>query len=146
MSGAMKDPSDPLQEAYVGALKASSDVKAVLGDPARVFDKVPAQPTYPYIRVGDDQILPEAYGCANTWEAHVTIHVWSRAAAPRPEVKVIANAIAGVMCSGPDNPPFTPAGFVVEEWEFSSSNTNMEADGVTAHGVLVFRYILVDAA
>lgn len=139
----MRDPSHAMQAAYVPALKASTGVKALLGDPARVRDLVEAVPVYPYARIGDDEVLPQANGCFDQWEMFVTIHVFSRASAPRPEAKLILDAIAGVMAD--DDAPLTLDGFTTSLSEYHSSRTFMEADGVTAHGVGVFRYLL-DAA
>ena len=53
----MSDASLVLQGAVVTLLKSTAAVAAIVG--ARVYDSVPESPTFPYITVGDDQVLPE---------------------------------------------------------------------------------------
>lgn len=140
----MKDPSYAIQGAVYTKLAAAAGVKALIGDPARIYDKVVADPTYPFVRIGDDQVLDNSNTCADGWEAVVTLHIFSRnPTAPRPEVKAISNAIG--IAIGNDDSLIAPAGFEVTEVRFGQSHTFMEADGVTAHGVMTLRYLVNDA-
>lgn len=141
----VKDPSYAIQAAVYTALAASTGVKALLGDPVRVFDKVEANPTYPYARIGDDQVVGDSNSCHDGWEVYVTVHVFGRdATAPRPQVKQIGNAIA--LAIGDNNALIAPAGFLVTEVELEQSRTYMEEDGLTAHAVLVFKFLVDDGA
>jgi hypothetical protein len=141
----VKDPSDDIQVAYVAALTAAATIKAKVGDPPRVFDEVPTDPVYPYIRVGDDQCVDDSNGCSDAWEMFCTFHTFSRgegALGARAEVKQIHNAMVGVLVN--DDTPLAPLGFKITEAQMRDSRVFMEADGVTAHGALVVRY-LIDA-
>lgn len=141
----MKDPSYAIQGAVNTALAASAGVKALLGDPPRVYDKAPANANYPYARIGDDQAVGDSNSCADGWEVYVTVHVYGRhPQAPRPQVKAILNAIA--LALGNNDALIAPAGFVVTEVELEQSRTYMEEDGLTAHGVLTFKYLVDDGA
>lgn len=138
----MKDPSDAVQAGVYAALAASTAVKALLGDPVRVYDKVLPDPGYPFTRIGDDQAVDDANGCADGWEVFCTLHTFSRdAIAPRPAVKVIHNALLGVLVS---DPPIAATGFNVADVQLVDSRTFMEADGVTCHGVLTVKYRVAD--
>jgi hypothetical protein len=139
----MKEPSHALQPATVAALKASAALKALIGDPVRVRDKVEDGLAFPYVRIGDDQVLDDSNGCADAWEVFSTFHIFADDAAARMTVKQICGAIVAAVCD-PDA-PIAPAGFAVTLSKMHDFRSFFEADGVTAHGVLVVRH-LVDAA
>jgi hypothetical protein len=141
----MKDPSHAIQAAVYSKLTGSAAVKAVLGDPARIYDKVVATPNYPFARIGDDQVVGDSNSCSDGWQVYVTVHIFGRnPQAPRPEVKLVQNAIAGAL--GDFASLIAPAGLHVVDVDLQDSRTFMEADGLTAHGVMVFRYLVADAA
>ncbi len=52
------DPERALQSALIACLSASSAIKALLGDPARVFDQPPEKPGYPHLTIGPGQTRP----------------------------------------------------------------------------------------
>lgn len=140
----MKDPSYAMQGAVHAALVNSAAVKALVGDPARIFDKVESDPVYPFVRIGDDQALGRSNACADGWEFFATVHIFSRdVSAPRPEVKLISNAIG--LAIGDDDAPPAPVGFRIDVVELERSETYMEDDGLTAHGVMTFRYLVMEA-
>lgn len=139
----MKDPRLALQAGVWAALTSSAAVKALIGNPARVYDKVVKDPTYPFVRIGDDQVLNDSNGCADAWEAFVTVHIFSRdTKAPRPQVRAISNAVVGVL----DNTgaPLTLAGFTIELSDFQEARDWEEEDGLTVHGIARVRYLIAD--
>lgn len=144
----MKDPSYAMQGAVHTALTASTAVQAVLGNPPRVYDKVPAaeQLSYPYARIGDDQVVGDSNACGDGWEVYVTIHIFSNhAQTPRPQVKQVSNAIG--LALGDFSALIAPAGFEVVEVSLEQSRTFFDdKDGLTCHGVMTFRYLVNDAA
>ena len=140
----MKDPSYAIQGAIYAALAGSAGVQAVLGNPVRVYDKVVPAPAYPYARIGDDQAVGDSNSCADGWEVYVTVHVFANdAQAPRPQVKLVCNAIGQALGNFASLP--APTGFQVTDVELVQSRTFMEDDGLTAHGVMSFRYLVNDA-
>lgn len=142
----MKDPSAAISEAVYQKLINAAGVTALVGSsPARIWDKVPADTGYPYIRVGDDQAVGDSNQCWDGWEFYVTIHIFSRQPQyPRLEVKDIANAVG--IAIGDNASLVAPAGFIVTEVELQQSRSFMEDDGITAHGVMTFRYLVADGA
>lgn len=137
----MSEPSFEMQKAVYAALSGSSALLALLGGQTRIYDKVVANPVYPFLRIGDDQSIDDANSCGDAWEVVTTIHVFSRAAAPRTEVKQIGNqVVAALLPNGP-----SPTGFICTEAQFRDFRTFFEADQATAHGVMTFRF-LVDPA
>lgn len=140
----MKEPSAAVSEAVYQKLINAAGVTALVGSsPARIWDKVPAAPAYPFIRLGDDQAVGDSNGCFDAWEFYVTVHIFSRHEQyPRLEAKDIANQVA--IAIGNNASLIAPAGFVVTEVELVQSRPIMEADGVTAHQVMTFKYRVAD--
>lgn len=140
-------PLDQLTLAITAALKASTAVKALCGDPARIYDTVPGNPTYPYIRVGDDQEIGDDNGCARAWECFATLHIF---ALPTPGLgargvaKQVGAAVRAALVE--DMSPTALTGFVIDLAEHRDFRAYIEADGITAHGVLVVRYLIGEAA
>lgn len=52
------DQAGALVAAIIGRLKADAGVRAVLGDPARVWDVEPAEPGWPHMRIGPVESRP----------------------------------------------------------------------------------------
>lgn len=143
----MKDPSAAMQKAIYAKLVASSAIAAALGGTAKAYDKSPnqdpAQWPEPLLRIGDDQAVGDSNGCADGWEFYSTIHTYSRdAQRPRMVAKELMNHVA--IAVGNDAQLPAPLGFVVVEVDLVQSRTFMEADGITAHGVQTFRYLVAD--
>jgi hypothetical protein len=94
----VSDPSLELQAALVAALK--NNIGAAVAD--RVYDQVPAPvppattPTFPYVTLGDCQVLPDKAGCIDGVEVYPQIDVWSRAVG-YPEVKTIVKAVLAAL-------------------------------------------------
>lgn len=52
------DPERALQLALLTKLRANGDLKALLGNPPRVYDEPPADPVYPYVSLGRSETRP----------------------------------------------------------------------------------------
>lgn len=128
-----------IQKAVYATLAANAGVKALIGDPARVYDRVPDNFAFPYVTIGDDQIIDDSNSCADAFEVFCSVHVWSRAVG-RIEAKTIGAAVREALDS-----QLSITGFTVAEWRAQPARYFVEPDGLTTHGVLVFRY-LIDAA
>jgi hypothetical protein len=142
----VKEPSAAISEAVYQKLINAAGVTAFVGSsPARIWDKIPDAPTYPYIRVGDDQAVGDSNSCWDGWEFFATIHIFSRHPQyPRLEAKDIASQVG--IALGNNASLIAPAGFHVSEVELEQSRVYFEADGVTAHGVMTFRFGIDDGA
>lgn len=141
----MKDPSAAMQAAIHAKLVASSAIATAMGGTAKAYDKAPDPRPDPFIRVGDDQAVGDSNSCADGWEFYATVHTFSAdGQRPRMVAKELMNHVAIAVGNEAQLP--APTGFVVVEVELVQSRTFMEADGVTAHGVQTFRYLVADGA
>lgn len=138
-----------LQRAVFAALRGSSDLQTLCE--GRVFDAVPqpyAEETeaqylkrirFPYITIGDDQIIDDGNSCAPAWECFVNVHVWSREVG-RPQAKAVGAAVMEAL-----DVALTIDGFVVKDHQFRDAQYPRDTDGVTTHGILQFRYLIDEA-
>lgn len=139
----MSDPAYAMQSAIVTALKASSPLATAMGGTATIYDQVVASPVYPFVRVGEDQSLDDSNGCSDGWEYLATLHIFARqieGLGARPLAKRISAALVTAMKG-----VSAATGFVIAEQELESTRHFMEEDGVTAHSVVVIRYLIDQA-
>ena len=128
----MSDPSLEIQAAVVAALKTSGALPAAIG--SRVYDSVPTAPTFPYITLGDCQVLPDKAGCIDGAELFMQIDVWSRTVG-FTEAKQIAKSVVTKL----DDKPLTVAGQDVIVFEHQSTQYLRDPDGLTRHAAMTFR-------
>lgn len=131
----MTDPSLPLQDALVAALRADGALPAVVG--GRVFDQAPANPIFPYVTLGDGQVLPDKAECIDGVEIFLQVDVWSRKVGYAEAKQIAAAAIAAL-----DDQALTVAGFNVTVFELSSVQYLRDPDGLTRHAAITFRGLL----
>lgn len=134
-----------LQAAIVAALKADSDVRAIVGAApnTRVFDNVPRNSTgeitaqYPLVSMGPKQVLNDDADCITGFEISLQIDCWSRAVG-FAEVERLAEAVRDclVVLTG-DSPVVN--GLVL--FEFQDMSIRRE-DGTTSHAILSFRALI----
>src|SRR5262249_32349573 len=69
-------------EALAAAIRAAgmadAGVKAVLGDPARIYDDPPLDVVFPYVTIGRIESKPSDASGAEAIEHAITLHAWSR--------------------------------------------------------------------
>lgn len=131
----MSDPSLLLQKKIVDLLKESGALPDVVA--GRVFDEPPTVALFPYVTVGDGQVLgDDTDGCGDASEVIVQVDAWSRAVG-YPEVKGIAAAIRGKLKTVP-----VISGFVVTVVEFQQCQFLRDPDGKTRHAAIQFRYLI----
>jgi hypothetical protein len=131
----MSDPSLPLQASVVAALKGDSGVAALVGD--RVYDQAPAAASFPYISLGDTQVLPDKADCIDGTEIFTVLDAWSRKEG-FPEVKRIGAAIVSAL----DDQALSVTGYALVVFELESIRYLHDPDGLTRHAVLTFRSLL----
>ncbi len=56
-------PDLELQIAIVAVLRASADLKTLIGDPIRLYQSVPDGAAFPYITIGEGQCVPDVADC-----------------------------------------------------------------------------------
>jgi hypothetical protein len=131
----MSDPSLELQAAVVTALKGNAGVIAVVG--TRVYDNVPPTATFPYISLGDSQVLPDKADCIDGTEIFFNLDGWSRDLR-FPECKSISKAVVAAL----DDQALTVTGYTAVVFELDSINYLRDPDGITRHVALSFRALV----
>ena len=105
-----------------------------------VYDDVPFLPegmpteNFPYVVIGDDTLIPWDNDTNIGVDATLTLHVWSRY-----KGRVEAKNIQGEIYTLLNRSSLTIAGFTVVDLLFEFSETFVENDGQTRHGVQRFR-------
>jgi len=131
----LSDPSLELQAALVGKLKADPGVQAVVGQ--RIYDEVPAHPTFPYISLGDNQVLPDDADCIDGTEIFWQLDGWARDPTfPMP--KQISKAVVACL----HNQELIVSNYAAVVVEISTLNYLHDPDGITRHVAMTFRFLL----
>lgn len=103
-----------------------------------VYDHVPQDAEFPYIRIGEDTAIDFDTDSSVGTEHTIHIHVWSRYRG-KQEVKEIQQAVYDALQR--HALPLPDLNLVSIDFEFSE--TVLDADGLTRHGVQRFR-VLID--
>lgn len=123
-----------LQKAIYAALVAGPGVAG-----GRIYDRVPEKPVFPYVTIGDDQVLDDGNTCEDGWEVASNVHVWSRPAeGSKVEVKDLAAAIVPRLAVT----TLDVSGFRLIAAQLETSRVFRDPDGITEHAVLTFRHVL----
>lgn len=125
-----------IQKAVVAALKAAAPVSALVG--ARVFDRVPPDAAYPYVNVGEIQLLPEDTDCGESAEVFVTIHVWSNTpgAVQARDLAAKVRAALHRQALTLDDPHVLTEGEITDVRVFADPNPTL------THGVITYRALV----
>lgn len=123
--------SDEVQVAIYQALVAGVPVCG-----GRVHDDVPEHPEFPYVSIGDENMIDDSNGCDAGWEVFSTVHVWSRAVG-RVEAKTIladvAERLGGISAL---------SGHSLIDTSIETSRIFRDPDGLTTHGVVSVKFIV----
>lgn len=139
----MSDPALAIQNAMETALRASAALKSAMGlATVRLYTaSAPAGAPFPYLVIGEDQIIDDSTECAESSEVITTVHVWTRVdgnvSASRTQAKSIAGAIRPIIKSLSG-----VTGFVVVLSEFESTRHLTDPDGLTCHAIVEHRFLL----
>ena len=131
----MSDPSLELQSAIVDKLLADSGVQAVVG--SRVYVLPPKAPMFPYISIGDNQVLPDKADCIDGTEIFWQIDGWTRDQTG-PEDKEISKAVVAAL----DDQSLTVSGYNAVIAEINTISYLRDPDGLTRHAAIGFRFLL----
>jgi len=102
-----------------------------------VYDNVPDNAVAPYVVIGDDTFVQMDTDLIVGFEATITIHSWSKYRG-RAEVKTIMGNIYDAL----HRAEFTVQGYNLLGCDCEYSETFLESDGVTRHGVQRFRILI----
>lgn len=120
-----------LQEAIAPLLKADATLAAIIA--ARVYDQPPSSPTFPYVTIGDAQMLRDDASCLEGGQVYLTLHGWSRAVG-FPEVRRVADAVVEALHLA----PLTLATNRFISIMHTQTRTFRDSDGLTSHAVIEF--------
>lgn len=126
--------STEVQQAIYDALTATP---AVAG--GRVYDTVPDNAIFPYVSIGQEQVVGDGNACGDGWEVHADVHVWSRKPG-FPEAKGIAAAAVERVTA-----IASLSGVRVVQVEFQDQRALRDPDGLTSHVVISFRFLIDQA-
>ncbi len=126
-----------VQETLYAALAADTAMRALIGNPTRLYDVVPPGAIYPYVTLGEMTAREFDTKDQTGFEQNVTFHIWSRYRG-RKELKEIMQAIHTLLHTA--SLSVTGANFV--NCRMISAATNLEADGLTLHGVMRYRIVV----
>lgn len=104
-----------------------------------VFDDVPSGTDYPYIVIGEDTLIDYNTNEKSGFEATLTVHSWSDYPG-RKEVKEIQGAIYNAL----NRQELTVTGYNFVECYQEFSETFLENDGITRHGVQRFKVFYIE--
>ena len=128
------------QQAIYEKLLANNDIVA---RSIPVYDEVPepcdsgSLENFPYIVVGDDQSAAWDTDTELGADITATIHTWSRYAGKK-ETKELQGLVYGAL----NRAEFTISGYHVVMCDFLTSQSFLDADGKTRHGVQTFRFVI----
>ena len=127
---------DQLQKAIYSALTGASICSG------HIYDRVPKSATFPYVTIGDDDVIDDSNSCGDAYEVFPKIHVWSRSPAEsKLELKNIVAEIVPTIVGLSSVTDFT-----IVLSEFQGCSTIRDPDGLTEHAVLTFRLLLDPAS
>lgn len=136
------DAQWPLQQAVYSALRAASGLTDLLANGAdSVLDHAPQElAPYPYVVLGETTAVDWSAKTFEGQEHTLTLHTWSRYRGQR-EGKLIMAAVAGAL----DQAALSVTGHRLVLIRFEFSDTFMDPDGITRHGVQRFRALTEEA-
>ena len=123
-----------LAAAVRAAAMAHVDVKAALGDPARLYDEPPLDPVFPYATLGRVESRPADASGIDALEHVVTLHVWSRHSGRAEAVDAVA-----ALRKALHDTALTVAGRRLVFALVQFTDVFRASDGRTTHGVVRLR-------
>ena len=125
-----------LQTSIYSTLSNDNTLTSTLS--ATVHDEVPQGTAFPYVQIGEETAIDYSTKDLVGGEYTVTIHVWSRYKGSK-ETKEIMDRVHTLLH---DN-SLSVTGFNLINLRFEFSDILKDPDGVTRHGVMRFRAIIL---
>jgi len=125
-----------LQTAIYTKLSTDNNLTSTLG--ASVFDDIPEETPYPYVQLGEDTAIDYSTKDQTGSEVTVNIDVWSRYRGSL-QAKNIMDRVHTLLHDS--SLSVTGSNFINMRFEFS--DIIRDPDGITRHGVMRFRAIML---
>lgn len=119
--------------------RADTAVGALVGD--RIYDRVPPNPTFPYITLGDVQAIDEDADWRQRYAVTLTSHAWSRAVG-QVEALRIAQAMRDAIRGATRGSGLTVSGYCIASARHRDTRTFRDPDGLTTHAVVTFEAVI----
>lgn len=105
----------------------------------RIYDRVPENADFPYVTIGDEDVLDDGNDCLVEWDVAATIHIWSRpSSGSKREVKQIMGKVQRGLC----DPTLPVTGYAISLALLQQARAFRDPDGLTEHGVLTIQFTL----
>jgi len=125
-----------MQQAIYTALRADATLQSLVSNPVRVFDHTPQDSELPYIVIGEGTASDFDTKDTDGMDQSLTIHTWSDYRG-LSETKQIMGAVVDAL----DKAALSVTGHTLALLRFVGSNTLLDPDGLTRHGVQNFRAV-----
>lgn len=132
----MSDPLRALQKGVLDYLKGQASLSVWLGAPVRVYDEVPHEPVYPYLRLGRVEARPIGGIEAEATEQVLTLTAVSRFAGTEE-----ARAIAAELRQLLDQASLTLEGQHVVSVRVTYVDVFRSSDRYSIHGLVRLRVV-----
>lgn len=127
------------QFALQQTLYSALNVSAITTDlSCGVYDDVPQSASYPYIALGEETSIDYSVKDIQGGEATINLHIWSQYKGSK-ETKQIMDKIHDLL----HNSNLSVSGFNLINLRFEFSDIMRDPDGITRHGVMRFRAIIL---
>lgn len=129
-----------LQKFVYDTLKGSTEL---MGKVNGIFDYVPprigqdSDVKFPFVVIGEDNIVDNSDKCGTLKDPRVTIHVWSEA-----ETKIKLKEIMQIIHDLIHYVEGSVGGVRISTTNHEYTNTLQEAEGVVFHGIMVFTFYM----
>ena len=125
-----------LQTTIYSTLSSDNTLTSTLG--AGVYDEVLEGATYPFVSLGEETAVDYSTKDINGGETTINIHIWSQYKGAK-ETKQIMDRIHDLL----HDSNLSVTGFNLINLRYEFSDIMRDPDGVTRHGVMRFRAIIL---
>ena len=125
-----------LQTTIYSTLSNDNTLTNTLG--AGVFDEVVENASYPFVALGEETAIDYSTKDLNGGEFTINIHVWSQYKGAK-QTKEIMDRIHDLL----HDSSLSVSGFNLANLRFEFSDILRDPDGITRHGVMRFRAIIL---
>lgn len=130
-----------LQKAVYAALSGNAPLTAIIGS-GRVFDSIPDRQAFPYVQIGDAQLLPFDSHNQDGVEGTFTVHSWSRNTVGGARGRAECQSMMGAVYEAFQDINLSVTGYRVIVLKFDFSDVLVDPDGLTYHGVTRFKIMM----
>lgn len=116
------------------AIYASLDTAGVCD--GRIYDSVPEKPVFPYITIGDEQVVDDSNACCDAWDLFPDVHIWSRPGrGGKVELKSLRAQVVTALLEITE-----VQGFSLVASSFQSARSVRDRDGITEHEIISMQF------